>query len=886
MKRSHQSYTLIDVEATRAIPEVRLSGDAAGIAVLVRRKGRPVHFWMEAFSKHTVFTSQYLIIKGICEKSGIQIIKAAIREELTPRVRINRLPSVTVAVCTKDRTALLARCLRSLQRIDATVFGIDVPLEILVVDNAPSTLSTEVLVSTFPGVRYFLEPRPGLDFARNRAMQEARGDLLAYIDDDVVVDREWLRGLMEAWIAHPDAAGFTGQVLPLELATKAQIIFEERGGFRRGFDAIRYGQVLDGHRTYPCNAGIFGTGANMAFQKCILKKLDGFDEALDTGPPLPAAGDHDIFYRLIRGGYSIVYKPEFLAFHEHRREVKRLLRQYWSWGLGVTTFIDKCLQTDPSMRPKVRYLIRTWFSERFREFAGSLLGQAPAPFYMVVAEIIGGIAGLMGGYKRSVRRVEQIRRQFPSKLKAESLKLKGEIRGQAPTRNPDRPGSVPANPERVTRGPFPTFHFRPWEILHLDLSQRVGGLPRGETGGTLAVFWWRNIPLGQDWIPASQLPMNMSDVRECALTAIEPALRSRLLETSWESSSSGSSLRVCQMNLKTLATLERPLQRLEENLSLETKGTPCPTVSVVICTRDRPEQLKRCLASLQHLSKRPSEIIVVDNVPRSDATRRAVKGFPDIRYIREPKAGLDVARNRGITNTSGKIVAFTDDDATVHPDWIARICEGFKDPDVMAVTGLVLPAELETEAQYLFETYWGFGRGYLPKIFGKRFFEKAKSHGVPVWEIGAGANMAFRREIFNQVGLFDERLDVGAAGCSGDSEMWYRLLAQGWTCLYDPTAVVYHCHRRDMEGFYRQIRSYMRGHVAALLIQFERYRHWGNLRRILISLPSYHAGLVGRGIRNGFFGRERTLHAEVLGFLSGIKYYILNKGRSSSSTTN
>jgi GT2 family glycosyltransferase len=274
---------------------------------------------------------------------------------------------------------------------------------------------------------------------------------------------------------------------------------------------------------------------------------------------------------------------------------------------------------------------------------------------------------------------------------------------------------------------------------------------------------------------------------------------------------------------------------------------------------------------------------VVDNAPRSDATRRVAEKFSGVRYIREPRAGLDVARNTGIQNTTGDIVAFTDDDAVVHPDWIGRIRQGFKEPDTMALTGLVLPAELETEAQYLFETHWGFGRGYVPKTFSKRFFERAKGHGVPTWEIGAGANMAFRRPIFDRVGLFDERLDVGAAGCSGDSEMWYRILTKGWTCRYDPTAVVYHYHRRTMEGLHHQLYHYMRGHVTALLIQSERHRHWGNLRRILLSLPRYYAGLVLNGLQNGFSERECTLKSEILGSLAGIRYYFL-KGRKMNHT--
>ena len=101
-------------------------------------------------------------------------------------------------------------------------------------------------------------------------LEAAKGELLTHLDDDVVVDRGWLSGLAEAWAENPDAAGFTGLVLPLELATEAQILFEQRGGFRRGFEKIRYGRSLPGNPLYPCGPGIFGAGANMAFRWDVL----------------------------------------------------------------------------------------------------------------------------------------------------------------------------------------------------------------------------------------------------------------------------------------------------------------------------------------------------------------------------------------------------------------------------------------------------------------------------------------------------------------------------------------------------------------------------------------------------------------------------------------
>ena len=135
--------------------------------------------------------------------------------------------------------------------------------------------------------------------------------------------------------------------------------------------------------------------------------------------------------------------------------------------------------------------------------------------------------------------------------------------------------------------------------------------------------------------------------------------------------------------------------------------------------------------------------------------------------------------------------------------------------------------------------------------------------------------MAFRSKAFELVGDFDERLGAGAAGCSEDSEIWYRLLAEGWLCCYEPTATVYHYHRSDMEGLKRQLYYYMRGHVAALIIQFERYRHWGNLRRLFFALPRFYTQAFFHQLKS-FQLKYSTVLAEISGCLSGVKYYFQN----------
>jgi GT2 family glycosyltransferase len=303
------------------------------------------------------------------------------------------------------------------------------------------------------------------------------------------------------------------------------------------------------------------------------------------------------------------------------------------------------------------------------------------------------------------------------------------------------------------------------------------------------------------------------------------------------------------------------------------RQTTAPTVSLVICTRDRPAELARCLASLPAQTRAPDQVLVVDNASRDDATRRAAMEA-GVEYVREDQPGLDIARNTGALRARGEIVAYTDDDVVLHPRWLERLAGAFDEEHVWAATGLVLPAELATEAQCVFERHWGFGRGFARKDFGTAFYRSSRQRGCPAWEIGAGANMAFRRRVFDAVGLFDERLDVGAAGCSGDSELWYRILHRGGTCRYEPAAVVFHHHRKSFDALARQIRAYMSGHAAALLVQYECTGDRGNLRRLLLTLPRRYAGQLKRRLASGRDYTNCLLKEEIAGCVAGVLYYL------------
>lgn len=307
--------------------------------------------------------------------------------------------------------------------------------------------------------------------------------------------------------------------------------------------------------------------------------------------------------------------------------------------------------------------------------------------------------------------------------------------------------------------------------------------------------------------------------------------------------------------------------------SAMSNGAEAPRVSLVICTRDRPHELARCLASLPDQSLSPHEIIVVDNASRTSETEEVCR-TAGVSYVREPRPGLDIARNTGARSSTGDIVAYTDDDVVLHPRWLEQLVAAFDEPAIWAVTGLVLPAELATPAQWHFERYWGFGRGFQRTDFGPDFLKTHEDYGCPAWLIGAGASMAFRKVAFEQAGFFDERLDVGAAGCSGDSEFWHRILCSGGICRYEPSAVAFHYHRRDWTGFSKQIRAYMRGHAAALLVQYERSGRSGNLRRLFLSFPQMYARRLVKRLAFRSDISDLTTREEIAGLLSGIWFYL------------
>ena len=253
----------------------------------------------------------------------------------------------TVVIATRERPERLAATLDS-------VFALDHPrYEVIVVDNAPRTPATRKLVERRRAdglqLRYVREPRPGLALAHNRGLREARGEIVAFTDDDVDVDSRWLLELARAFEWERDVACVTGLIVPAELETAAQVWLDERVGLNKGYEPRLFdlGRNRPRDTLFPYAAGTFGSGANMAFRTEALRALGGFDPATGAGTRSRGGDDLAAFFGIVASGATIAYQPAAIVRHYYRRDVAGLRRQMFDYGAGLGAYLTKIVADDP-----------------------------------------------------------------------------------------------------------------------------------------------------------------------------------------------------------------------------------------------------------------------------------------------------------------------------------------------------------------------------------------------------------------------------------------------------------------------------------------------------------------------------------------------------------
>lgn len=325
----------------------------AALWALVRRGGQPLGMIKLPFEDDQISRAQLM---RVCETLSA-------RPDGTARAAPHDvdLPAISVVIPTMvHRVDGLRACLDSLAELRYPRY------EVIVVDNRPAD-SPSIEIT---GAQIVRATRPGISAARNRGLEAATGEIVAFTDDDVEVDPAWLMALGLRFRAHPEEASVSGLTLPRELETPAQIALEEYyGGFglrtfasvshrlrdgpghRRGLspatvDAI--GEDAQPHRSFSLYAaGSFGHGANMAVRRQALLDLGGFDLALGAGTPTCGGEDLAMFARLIWRGSSVGFEPAAVVHHTHRRDDEGLRRQIEGYGVGWGAMLMALALEDP-----------------------------------------------------------------------------------------------------------------------------------------------------------------------------------------------------------------------------------------------------------------------------------------------------------------------------------------------------------------------------------------------------------------------------------------------------------------------------------------------------------------------------------------------------------
>jgi GT2 family glycosyltransferase len=262
-------------------------------------------------------------------------------------------PPVTVVVATRERPGSLAACLDSLARLDYPDY------EVVVVDNDPVSDDTATLIRhrAEPSIRYARESRRGLAAAHNCGLALAEGTIVAFTDDDVIVDRHWLTEVARGFAADTEVGCVTGLIMSAELQTPAQVLLDAHFGLGKGFQqrVFDLAACRPADPLFPFTAGRLGSGANMSFHADLLRRLGGFDPAIGAGTVARGGDDLAAFFAVIVSGLRLVYQPGALVWHRGRPDLASLPGQAYGYGVGLGAYLASALTHHPaSIGPALR----------------------------------------------------------------------------------------------------------------------------------------------------------------------------------------------------------------------------------------------------------------------------------------------------------------------------------------------------------------------------------------------------------------------------------------------------------------------------------------------------------------------------------------------------
>ena len=333
-------------DAWRPISIVQYDIDVAPIQLTVPA-GANDRVWLEivregqVLGRHEVWAEQ----RQILPRDLVEIAsRYQSRRSTVAHVGDDQLEPISVVVPT------ICGSPDELSRLVESIAALDYPLfEVIVVDNQTSPPTDMPDFAQYENVKVVVERIPGVSAARNRGTQVARYPIVAFTDDDVVVDPRWLRAIGGRFATNPEIDAVGGLVLPAHLTTLPQLWFEEYfGGFSHSFELqIASLQHHPNDALFPYASGRYAAGCNMAFRTSALRALGGFRLTLGTGTPALGGEDLEVFATIASRGATIAFEPAALVRHSHRPSEELFLSQVRGYGVGLTAMFVALVTHEP-----------------------------------------------------------------------------------------------------------------------------------------------------------------------------------------------------------------------------------------------------------------------------------------------------------------------------------------------------------------------------------------------------------------------------------------------------------------------------------------------------------------------------------------------------------
>jgi GT2 family glycosyltransferase len=665
-------------------------------------------------------------------------------------------PAISVVVCATGDTGHLRECLASLRP------QLGAGDELLVVTPGASARVLEG--RSTEGMRWLQEPRPGRAWARNRAIEEAREEVLAFIDYDAVAEPGWLDALRAA-MADPEVDGATGASAAHDAVP--MVIWRRYAGGAEFVPLRVHGSIY--RKTHRSELAETGPHSTTAWRRSLLRGLGGFDPALTGDTPPRNAHDSDLFRRALMAGATVVHAPDAVARHA-RPSMQRRLIDFWGdrGGQSAKVVLEEELDRWIAVRGVLGDF--AWQSRGVRQELRHLVRRRGnrLPLSGLLAQPGAAAIGALGfARRRDARRAGR----------------------ESSRRDPSTPYAPPDAAPRLPR-------------VDADLATGRISDPGGESTRPL-VLRVGGRPIGLGWIAGPPL-----DVERLA-GDIAPSLAHRLepwLAHPPTVDDVAAALLRGELPRHPLAPEPRPLRPGE--------------LTVVICTDRGPEVCGDLLRETAGVL----DVLVMERGDRG-ARLREICAQVGARHEHNPGRNKAQKLNRAMELVTTPWVLFLDDDCRVGAGGAERLSAEIggaidRCPDVGAITGLILPDTLPTRETATFERKASMVRGWLPR----RFTGDERTTGMLVQDasaMGVGAAVCVRHEAWRSVGGYDERLGPGTSIPFGEDDRFLAaLVLRGWPVFYDPRLDIRHHHGARRRSL---VREYF-GHGAA---QSMRVLLWG-----------------------------------------------------------